>query len=414
MIKEIYSIKSKETELSVTNNNISAIKNSDTSKTGIRLYDTDYIGIAGAIGTYDEAQLEARAKQMLSFRIPYNCKPAENIVRDIDLPGSFNLSQADFVETSEHMLARLASEYPKFAFSHKITYEESEISLRNDIGADLVYRDKYVQAAFLIKHKDSKNLMDSFGVSLSRSYDINDVFDTVSETCAAFDNKVELPTEKMPVVFLSNHSTVLGKFISDLNGRVMGTGASLFTGKIGEKLFADHFTLNVERKPLELYNCFFDAEGTVLDDDCTGLIVNGVLISPFSSKKVAAEYGYTATGSAGGDYDSVPDTSPSGINIMGSGKTIMELLDGRAAIYVVQASGGDFTPQGEFASPVQTAFIFDGQRLLGRLPQISISSNVYDMFGSDFIGVSTDGNSKENPFTYLAIDMRVDTIGDWL
>ena len=414
MVKETYCIKSKETELSITNNSISAIKKSDTSKTGLRLYDGSYIGIAGAIGAYDENQLEARAKQMLGFQIPYSCEPAKDIKREVDLTDSFSLTDTDFMMISEELLAMLSSGFPSFSFGHKITYEESEVSLRNELGADLLCRDKYVQVALYIKHKESKNLMDSFGASLSRGYNLHDVFELVSETCASFDERIPVPHERMPVVFLSNHSTVLSKLRSDLSGRVMGTGASLFTGKIGEKLFADHFSLNVERKLRESYNCFFDAEGTMLPDDCIPLIENGILRSPFSSKKVAGEYGYFATGSAAGEYDSVPETSAVGISIKDSGKSIKELLGGRNAIYVVQASGGDFTPQGDFASPVQTAFVFDGERLLGRLPQISISSNIYDMFGDGFIGVSKDGKSSLNPFKYLAMDMRIDTIGDWI
>jgi len=414
MIKEIYCEKSKVTELSIANNKVSAIKKSDTSKTGLRLYDNSCIGVAGAIGAYDENKLLDRAKQMLVFKIPYACEPAGEIKREIDLSDSFELSEVDFVKRSEELLQKLALEYPKFSFNHKITYEETETSLRNDLGAGLLFRDKCVQATLLIKHKESKNLMDSIGASVTRKFDFDDVYKTVSETCACYEEKVPIPGEKIPVVFLTNHQTVLSKFLTDLNGRTMGTGASMFSGKIGQKLFAEHFSLCVERKPRENYSCFFDAEGTVLSEDSFPLIENGVLKSPYSAKKVAGEYGYSATGSAAGEYDSVPDTSYGGIGAISGEKTIKELLGGRKAVYAVFASGGDFTPQGEYASPIQSAYLFDGERLLGRLPQLSISSNIYDMFGDDYIGTSSDCNSPHNPFKYLALNMRVEKIGDWL
>ena len=412
MTREVYSEHSKRTTLSVANNAVSAVQKANTVKTGLRLYDNGCIGVAGAIGAYDENRLADHAKQMLTFRIPYNCVPAADVSRTVDLSGCFTLSEEDFVRSSEELLDRLARQFPRFAFSHKITYEEFEARLQNDLGADLVYRDKWVQAELLIKHKKSKNVMDSAGVDVMRGSDVNGMFKAISETCACYEEKVPVADGKMPVVFWLDNS-VLNKF-TDLNGRAMGTGASLFSGKIGEKLFADHFSLFVERNPKELYQCFFDAEGTVLPDDRFPLIENGVLKTPYSSKKIAGEYGYAVTGSAGGEYDSVPDTSYGGVRVQSSGKTIKELLGGRKAVYVVFASGGDFTSQGEYASPVQSAFLFDGVQLLGRLPQISISSNIYDMFGKDFIGASSDGNSPHTPLKYLAMEMDVAAAGGWL
>ena len=414
MIKEKYSIKLKTVTLSVTNTEVSAIQKSNTTKTGLRLYDNGCIGVAGAIGAYDEARLSGHAKQMLKFKVPYDCSPAKDIKRSLDLTDRFSLSDEDFVSKSEELLSMLAGKFPQFSFSHKIIYVESELALSNDCGADLVCRDKMVQAGLVIKHKKSKNLMDSTGVELARGFDVDAAFKAITETCGCFEEKIELPAEKMPVVMLHGPEILLVKFMTDLNGRAMGTGASMFNGKIGQKLFSDDFSLRVDRSTHETYNSFFDAEGAVLENDAFTLIENGIIKSPFSSGKIAKEYGYAVTGSAAGEYDSVPDTSYEGIKVKTSGKTIKELLNGRKAIYVVIAGGGDFTAQGEYASPVQAAFLFDGQNLLGRLPQLAIRSNIYDMFGKDFIGASSDGNSPGSPFKYLAIDMNVSKIGDWM
>ncbi|SCG81716.1 hypothetical protein DW1_0095 [Proteiniborus sp. DW1] len=57
---------------------------------------------------------------------------------------------------------------------------------------------------------------------------------------------------------------------------------------------------------------------------------------------------------------------------------------------VLIASGGDFTAEGVFGTPVQLAFLTDGERLIGRLPELTISGDVYTMFGDDFIGRSED------------------------
>ena len=38
--------------------------------------------------------------------------------------------------------------------------------------------------------------------------------------------------------------------------------------------------------------------------------------------------------------------------------------------------------------PIHTALLTDGEKILGRLPPFTIKSNMFDMFGKDFIGVS--------------------------
>jgi len=413
MIKETYATTKKETTLTITNNEITAVQKSNTTKTGIRLYNNGYIGIAGAIGAYDETKLIDHAKTKLTFKIPYNCDPTHATKRTEDFASDFTLTVPEFVQKTETLLARLKSEYPNFNFNHKIALQEVEIKLINDLSTDFTYRDKTVQVVLLIKHKKSKNLADSYGLYLSREFDLDAAFKAITESCAIYDEKVTVPDGKMPVVLLLSPEMLLEKFYGDLNGRAMGTGASMFAGKIGKKLFADNFTLLVDHDPLE-YGCFFDSEGTVLPNNKIALIENGILKSPFSCKKIAKQYGYTPTGSAGGDYDSVPAISTEGINIKSSGKTLNELLDNRKAIYVVMASGGDFTAQGEYASPIQAAFLMENGKLTGRLPQLSMSSHIYDMFGADFIGRATDSNVPNSPFKYLALNMDVSTIGDWL
>ncbi len=414
MIKEIYSEKKKITSLSIVNNKINAVLKSNITQTGLRLYDQGCIGISGAIGSYDENDLISGAKHMLGFKIPYDCKPAENSIRTVDLSKTLKLNEEGFIETSKHLLETLTQRFPQFAFSHKIILTETEVSLNNDLGTDLLNRDQHVSVELLVKYKHSKNIMDGFGLNLSRLYDYEDALKTVSLLLPFYEEKVEIPDGKMPVVFLSDRSALLNKFYSDLNGKSMGTKASIFAGKIGQKLFSEDFSLLVDRDVPSTYGCFFDNEGTILVDDRFMLIENGVLKSPFTSKRIAKQFQFAESGSAGGEYDSVPDVSARGIDFKTSGKTIRQLLGGRKAILVEFASGGDFTSQGEFASPVQSAYLFDGDQLYGRLPQLSISSNMYDMFGKDYIGVSTDGISVHNPFTFLALELDVKRIGDWV
>lgn len=93
-----------------------------------------------------------------------------------------------------------------------------------------------------------------------------------------------------------------------------------------------------------------------------------------------------------------------------SDKTLEELLEGRKGIFVLVASGGDFTPDGNFATPVQLPFLFDGKKFIGRLPELNISSNLFDMFGKDFIGVGKDNLTSLGPSRAVIMEMEVSKI----
>lgn len=70
--------------------------------------------------------------------------------------------------------------------------------------------------------------------------------------------------------------------------------------------------------------------------------------------------------------------------------TIRELLGGRLSIVPIRSSGSRFNEKGDLIMPVQMAYLCDGEKLLGRLPEFTLVSNMIDMFGKDFIGVGSD------------------------
>jgi PmbA protein len=409
-------MKEKKVGLTVTNGEISAVLRSNTQKTGIRIYDNDCIGIAGAIGAYDDGELTQRAKKMLDFKVPYDASPTENARREVDLSGELGVSDTEFVETSRKLLRVLNEKYPKFMFSNKINLIEKEDSLVNDAGTSLRQKDRYVDFGLLIKYRDSKNLMDGFGSYDARNLDFDQLLKTVSRDCEIYEQKADFGEagEKIPVVFLGRMFMIMMKFYMDLNGDAFANGASLFSGKTGEKLFHEDFSLLVNRDPKTTFARFFDGEGVVLPNDRFALIENGVIKAPYTSKRTAKRYGLPVTGTANMEYDSAPAASPYEMGIARGGKTLKELLGGRKAIYVASASGGDFTPQGEYASPIQGAYLFDGENYFGRLPQLSMTSHINDIFGKDFIGVSSDGNYPGSPNQYLVVDMTVKKIDGWL
>ena len=138
---------------------------------------------------------------------------------------------------------------------------------------------------------------------------------------------------------------------------------------------------------------FFDAEGAVRDGYRNYVFRNGVFVSPVASGSDAVKYRLPATGSAIAEYDGVPTTGIVNLKPESSGKTMRQLTAGEEAIYLVMASGGDTTPDGNFATPVQTAFLWRDGKFVGKLPTLGISGNLFDLYGKNYLGLAEDSLS---------------------
>lgn len=146
----------------------------------------------------------------------------------------------------------------------------------------------------------------------------------------------------------------------------------------------------VNREDTEFHVPFFDAEGSVLDNDSTPLIHDGVIVKGYADKKNSKLYNIPNTSSAYGEYDDVPTLEPPILSLKCSDKKLDELIGNEPVILCVFASGGDCTNEGDFATPVQMSFLYQNGKYLGRLPEYTLRAIIYDIFGDNYVGYSED------------------------
>jgi len=299
------------------------------------------------------------------------------------------LSDEEFIRGTEEILTELNSSYPDFIFSNKVSLTETEISLSNDAGLALLSLDKTVSFGFLVKHRDSVNIFDTFLMRQDRVFNKDALLQDARKMLTNFGTVLPMPTEEK-VLAVIDPDLILGKMIESLNGEAVARGASLFCSKMGTKAFSEKFSLFQDRT-LELKHIpFFDTEGVQNPDDFYPLIIDGVISKAYTDKKNAALLGQPSTGAASGAYDETPALAYAPTSIVPGKKTLKELLGGEEALLIAIASGGDYTGQGDFASPVQLAMLTDGEHLSGKLPEFNIRGNLFDLFGADFVGLSSD------------------------
>lgn len=391
MKQEFITIRTKQTAARIQASQVAAVRVMDITKRGVRVYQDGKIGIAGVVGDAPEEVLLQNAVQNLEAGIAYPYALEQS--RDHRCLNPKPMGAQEVVTHAENVLEILQKEYSDFTFSETISSVEQEVEMRNSEGLDLKYTDSYFSIMLLLKEKASANLADGALFCLTRQFDPERFWNFNRSFLAAYRNKVDLPEGEVLPVFMWDTEVLLSFLGRNLHGERFAKGGSLFSGRLGEKLFHEKITIELNRDSLSTARPFFDTEGVVLPGDRLALVENGKLKAVLTDKKTANTYGLAHTGAAAGDYDDPPTIDKplgSSLSFKTDSSNIAAVLQGRPAIFAVLCSGGDFTADGSFATPVQVGFLFDGEKLVGKLPEFAVRSHIDRMLGEDYIGTFED------------------------
>ena len=354
--------------------------------TSYRVYDGEYAGVQFIQGNTPEEEGYKAAEANLSLKRPYGY-PLETGSRHRDKTEA-EYSDKELMDISREAIEYLKSHFPDFTFNGSVITRKVVQSIGNSLGLDYSDTDCELNITLSYKHKDSKDLDDGWFSIGQRKFDFKKFTDMADNYLTNFTNILELPDE---IIIQKQYYEYLGKLTECLEAENLSLGTSLLSGKIGEKIFADSFTVTHDVSDKETwFTPFFDAEGVVQEKDKRIYIENGRVISGYADKRTAKKYGVPHTGSAGFNLADVPQNGYINLRIGRSDKTVKELLGGRLTVVPIRAYGGGFNDKGEYVTPVQAAMLCDGERFLGRLPEFAIKGNMFDMFGKGFIGVGSD------------------------
>jgi PmbA protein len=391
MIREKYQARGTEMTLSVVNGEINSVRSNSILKTGCRVFQDNKIGVAGCFGEAAEDTWQL-ARKHIQNGISYPWPLTKGVWRERDQREE-KLSDSEYLSRAEKFLDMLKQRFPYLMFNNKMRRAEIENIITNDLGTSMVQKDRYYTVELIVKGVDSVNVIDDALVSVARKFDPEQIISTYAPIFVVFNNRVKLPKPGLYPV-LTAYSHFSGKFESDLNGRLMGSGGSLFSSKAGEKMFSDKFSLVIDRSDESVLPGvpFFDFEGSMLPNDRYSLIENGVIRSGYADRRTASDFNIPSTAAAGGEYDDVPVISVPDMVPGFTHASISDLLkeaDG-PVVLISMMGGGDYTSDGMFASPVQTAYLIEDGRIIGRLPELKLRGSITDLFGKNYIGASPE------------------------
>jgi len=187
---------------------------------------------------------------------------------------------------------------------------------------------------------------------------------------------------KMPVLFSPTGSLVLGlPLMEGLNGKNVFTGVSPIRDKVGEKLFDDKVTV-IDDATLDgkFSSAPYDDEG--VPHRRTVLVEHGVLKGFLYDLKTAAQSGVESTGNGTRGLFNPPSPEPTNLILAGGTTPLAEMIAGIDEGLLVEdilGLGQGNIISGAFSNPLSLAFKIEKGEIVGRVKDLSIAGNVYDL-----------------------------------
>ena len=405
MEKEFLTQTSRSVTLNVTAGRIDSFREQDETSGTIRVYGGGFLGVAGCLGQPNEDALTQRAAQALSLEIPYPCALGGPLVQE-ELHEEEIIPVPEFIPAMQAFLDRLGEACPRFAFSNKISLNGQKSTYENSQGRRLVSSGRNIAIELIAQSRGSGNLMDAVFAYCGSHFDPDTLLAQFKAQYDAFYRPADLAPGRYPVVWEA--MGLFESFLPHFSGEMYASGASLLSGRLGQPVFSEKLTLRDDRNPKTNPGCrFFDAEGCVAPGLRPALVEGGVLTGALTTKKSAQRFGLPNLGTAQAEYDGVPVPGLYRLFLEPTAKSLADLVPGRA-IFVGYVSGGDTTPDGHFATPVQLAYLMEDGKLVGRLPELNVGGNFYDLLGRNYLG-AVQGDPMEDSVS-CAVMMDVDKV----
>ncbi len=403
MEKEKLIWKNNEISLNVTAGKIDSYRRTEETKNTVRVYEDGKIGIAGSLGEIDEEALTESAKKALSYGIEYPCELHGNTVNADDAREI--IPAKEFIPKMQGFLDRITKECPNFTVSDKIKLSELRHAYENSKGAKLFSSSSWLEFSLIFQSKGAGNLFDASYEGYVREFDEDAAVKDCKLLHNSFYKNADIEEGIYPVFMLSE--VLLGRTADQLFATTYSSGASLLSGKIGEKVFDEKFTLYDDRNHLTCPPaCVFDDEGEFAPEFKQVFVKNGTLTNVLTNKMYSKIFNLPPAATAGAAYDGVPLFTAQTLSTEPTADSASEITKEKAVLVMI-ASGGDMTPAGHFATPVQLAFLVENGEIVGKLPDIGISGEYFDLLGKDYLGTAEKAFFPSLKKSYMACKMKV-------
>lgn len=371
---------------------VNSLRNVSVEKMGARVFKDKKIYTGSIVGRSTKEELVKKTERQALVGLDYHYEVPKNTSYNFVSDNFKEIDKTAFmneVQTFEEKLAPFAA---KFVFTGKHKIENSVFEMQSTEGVNVSVKMQTKSMSYIFKKIGSPNLMDGFFYSTGMENKIEDAFMAFKPYLESFDKEVAIPDGEYPILIADPEAGFYSKLLESFLPNKYFEGTAIYSGKLGEKIFHKDFSL-IDHAFLPDHGivAMCDQEGTKREVPELYLIENGVMKNVIADLRYAEKYKVKPTGNGKRSFDS---TAAVGFNAitMKPGKRSVEtiLKDLDKCIVAFMAFGGDFTDKGEYSTPIHLGFLVEKGKIVGKIPQVTLTTSIQKMFNENFLEIASD------------------------
>lgn len=378
---------------------INSFRNVSIERTGARIFKDNKIFTGSIVGKSTKEDLIKKTEAQALVGIDYNYELPKNKNYHYVSKNFSDLDKKSFMEEVQAFESdELGFFSNEFVFTGKHKVENIVRELESSEGVHSVVKQQIKTMSYNFKKIGSPNLMDGFFYTIGSESKIRNTFKAFKPYLEMFNKEVKIADGEYPVLIVDGEASYYSKLLESFLPHKYFEGTALFSGKIGEKLFHQDFSL-IDHAFLPEHGIvsMCDKEGVLRDEAQLYLIENGVMKNIISDLRYANKYKIKPTGNGQRNFDT---TSSVGFNAvtMKPGKRSVEtiLKDLDKCIVAFMAFGGDFTDKGDYSTPIHLGYLVEKGKIIGKIPQVTMTTTIQKMFNESFIEIANNEFFESN------------------
>lgn len=295
------------------------------------------------------------------------------------------VSAARMIEWGRDLIDALASRVPELKVDVSFSRVYQEIGLSNSAGLDASFERAELQVSVsgLLVDEGIYWFYDYVNLSDAKPFPLDAVVTRMERFVRLAKRRARLKTGDYPVVVTP---LALGELLLPLqvavDGKQREKGTSPLNGKEGKRVLSEKITLIDNRlRSFGLKSSPFDDEGIPARENV--LFERGVFKGFLFDIATAAACGTVSTGSAMRGYTAPPNPGTSNLELAPGGAELDDVLSGiKEGLLVYGFIGGGMSNilAGEVTLNVSCGFKIENGAVAGRVKDVNIAGNVYEMF----------------------------------
>ncbi|MCK4570947.1 TldD/PmbA family protein [Candidatus Bipolaricaulota bacterium] len=405
---EVYHLRRKVLPVKFDAQGLSVIKTKQIEGVALRVLCKGRLGyststdLAHPVAIVDTAVATAAYGDQTDLEFPIH---AIDPIVGVHNPETAALSAERLVELGEAIRERILVDASDVEVGVSVQTTVDHVHIANTHGLDAEETRSSVNVGLEVTRAipgDIFTVADQYGARLIDDLAIEDITRRVLRLLRLGEATASAPSGSLPIVFTSSGSiALLLPLIMGLNGKSVLLGLSPLGDKLGEGIFDSRFSLiDDSRLVAGAAASSFDDEG--VPTQRTTLIEGGQLHGFYYDLRTAKQAGVDSTGNGfkggiigGSNFRSAPSASLSNLVVATGDATEDDLIRGiKKGLLVdgVLGLGQGNLNAGDFSNNVAAAFLIEDGRITGRVKNVMLSGNSYDLLRHHLIGLGDQAN----------------------